>query len=43
MPFCFNIPHQITPLLTLHARARAHIFGLTLFGWLHSITLIPYF
>jgi hypothetical protein len=38
-PFCFNAPCQFTPLLNL----RSLIFGLTLLGWLHSITLTPYF
>jgi hypothetical protein len=35
---CFNAPCQLTPLLNLPPL----IFGLTPFGWLHSIALTPY-
>jgi hypothetical protein len=35
MPSCFNSPCQYTPILNLHPL----IFGLTLYGWLHSIVL----
>ena len=37
-PFCCNAPCHFTPLLNL----RFHIFGLTPFGWMHSITLTSF-
>lgn len=37
--FALNRPCQFTPLLNL----RCHIFGLTPFGWLLSVTLTRYF
>jgi len=36
-PFCLNAPCQYTPPLNLNPP----IFGLTSFGWLRPVTLIP--
>jgi hypothetical protein len=38
-PFCCNAPCHFTQLLNL----RSYIFGLTPFGWMHSITLTSFF